>query len=107
VHWRQSVKIVNVLNSMDFKYGDLIIKCHQCGEVQVVEELVTEGRCLYLFNKDDSYIKLHCPKCDITMEMSIVPNEATNAEAEDVIEDATIEDTNEELQEASIPEETV
>lgn len=92
---------------MDFKYGDLIIKCHQCGEVQVVEELVTEGRCLYLFNKDDSYIKLHCPKCDITMEMCIVPNEGANAEYEDatVVENESTKD--EELQEASIPEETV
>ena len=65
---------------MEFKYGNLVIKCHQCGEVQVIEELVTDGRCLYLFNKDDSYMKLHCPKCDITMEMCIVPDEEANAE---------------------------
>ena len=103
---------------MDFKYGDLIIKCHQCGEVQVVEELVTEGRCLYLFNKNHSYVKLHCPKCDITMEMCIVPNEEANAEAEDMpdggdaefaaqLNSELMEVIDEELQEASIPEETV
>jgi len=71
---------------MDFKYGDLVIKCHQCGEIQEIEHLVTDGRCIYLFNKDDSYIKLHCPKCDITMEMCIMPNAEANTAAEDIVE---------------------
>lgn len=99
---------------MDFKYGNLIIKCHQCGEEQLIEELVTDGRCLYLFNKDDSYIKLHCPKCDITMEMRIIPDVEANAEYADdlanvemsvVNEDEIV--VNEELQENSPSEETI
>lgn len=89
---------------MDFKYGDLQIKCHQCGGVQLLEELVTEGRCVYLFNKDDSFIKLHCPECDITMEMCIVPNVVANAEYEDSIK---VVETNEELQEESTEAEVI
>lgn len=77
------MKIVNAL-TMDFKYGNLVIKCHQCGGVQVIEELVTEGRCLYLFNKADSYVKLHCPDCDITMEMVILPDDEANASDDEV-----------------------
>jgi uncharacterized Zn finger protein len=89
---------------MDFKYGDLIIKCYQCGSVQLVEELIDQGRCIYLFNQDDSSLKLHCPECDTTMEMRIVPNEKANAEfAEDIVEIAS----DEELQEESPAEETV
>ena len=88
---------------MDFKYGNLCIKCHQCGNIQIVEELVTDGRAIYLFNKEDSYIKLNCPECDITMEMCIVPNEEANAE----FNDTNLEKTNEELPKEVATEETV
>ena len=69
----------------DFRYGDLIIKCHQCGNIKVVEEMVTDGRAIYLFNKKDSWLRLTCPECNITMEMCLIPNESANAEIEDVI----------------------
>ena len=59
--------------NLDFRFGDLIVKCHQCGYTEVMESMVTDGRAVYLFNKNDSYLKLHCPKCDITMEMRIQP----------------------------------
>ena len=39
-----------------FKYGSLIIKCHQCGNEEVIEDLVTDGRDIYLFNHDDSFL---------------------------------------------------
>ena len=70
----------------DFKYGNLIIKCHQCNGVQLLEEMVTDGRAIYLFNKKDSYLRLTCPECNITMEMCLVPNEKANTEIEDVVE---------------------
>jgi len=89
-----------------FKYGDLITKCHQCGGEQLIEELITDGRAIYLFNHDDSYIKLHCPDCNITMEMRIVPNDKANTEIEDVIVEELIV-PNEELQEEGLTEKTV
>jgi len=76
---------------MDFKYGELIVKCHQCGDVQILEEYVTDGRAIYLFNKDDSYLRLHCPKCDITMEMCLQPSKIEDAEI--------IEETSKEIKE--------
>lgn len=88
----------------DFKYGDLIIKCHQCGKIQIVEELVTDGRAVYIFNKKDSWFRLHCPDCNITMEMSIQPNEKANAEIKDEVE---LIETNEKFSQESPPEETV
>ena len=74
---------------MDFKYGDLIVKCHQCGGEEVIEELVTDGRAIYLFNREDSFVKLNCTKCDITMEMRIRPNVEANEKAEIEASDAT------------------
>jgi len=91
---------------MDFKYGTLVIKCHQCGESQVIEELVADGRCIYLFNKDDSYIRLHCPSCNITMEMVIEPDEEANAEYADSVETVDVE-KNEEFQEEGTSAEVV
>jgi ribosomal protein S27E len=88
----------------DFKYGDLTIKCHQCGLEQVIEELVTDGRAIYLFNNHNSFIKLHCPDCDITMEMSLKPNDVANKEIEDNVEDIV---PDEELPQESPTEETV
>lgn len=88
---------------MNFKYGDLVVKCHQCGGEEILEPLVTDGRALYLFNHDDSYLKLTCTKCDITMEMKIIPNEKANEELKDII----IEETNEELQGETVEAETV
>lgn len=79
------------------KYGDLIVKCHQCGGTQLREPLITDGRAIYLFNHDDSYLMLSCPDCNISMEMRIVPNDKANAELEDKIEDAEIVEINEEL----------
>lgn len=87
----------------DFKYGDLIIKCHQCGNVKVVEEMVTDGRAIYLFNKKDSYLRLICPECNVTMEMCLVPNEKANAE----IIDIELIETDEKLSQASPQEEVV
>jgi ribosomal protein S27E len=81
----------------DFKYGDLIVKCHQCGNIQVVEELITDGRAIYIFNKKDSWFRLSCPECNITMEMSMRPS--VNVEIEEV--------KNEELPQESSSEETV
>jgi uncharacterized Zn finger protein len=80
-----------------FKYGSLIIKCHQCGNEEVMEDLVTDGRAIYLFNHDDSFLKLHCTKCDITMEMSLKPS--VNAPEEEI--------DYEELPEEITAEETV
>ena len=94
----------------DFRYGDLIIKCHQCGNIKVVEEMVTDGRAIYLFNKKDSWLRLTCPECNITMEMCLVPNENANAEIEDVIvasPEIELIETDEKLSQASPTKETV
>lgn len=100
----------------DFKYGDLIITCHSCGDVQVVEELVTDGRAIYLFNKYDSHLRLHCPTCEITMEMSLRPSENVEDDVSDELEelynseDAKIVQLipdNEKLPEESTPEKNI
>jgi hypothetical protein len=69
-------------NKNPFKYGSLIIKCHQCGNEEIIEDLVTDGRAIYLFNHDDSFLKLECKKCDIMMEMSLKPS--ANAPEEEI-----------------------
>jgi ribosomal protein S27E len=74
----------------DFKYGDLVIKCHQCGNEELIEELVTDGRAIYLFNNNDSFLKLHCTKCDITMEMTLRPS--TNPPDEDILIDEELQE---------------
>jgi len=63
----------------DFKYGNLVVKCHQCGGEELIETMVVEGRAIYLFNKTESFVKLHCPKCNIDMSMKI--NEVTDKDA--------------------------
>ena len=91
---------------MDFKYGDLVIKCHQCGDEEILEEMITDGRAIYLFNKNDSYLRLHCSKCDITMEMSIIPSKvADDAEILEETKNEVIE--NEELPEEVAAEEVI
>lgn len=90
--------------AMDFMYGTLIIKCHQCGYTETVEEKITDGRAIYLFNRDDSTLTLSCPQCNIKMEMTIVPDEEANKEFNDIIVE---EVKNEELQEETPKEETV
>jgi transcription elongation factor Elf1 len=68
---------------MEFKYGDLIIKCLQCGGEQVLEELVTGGRAIYILNNTDQYLRLHCPDCNISMEMRMRPSENIDDELKD------------------------
>ena len=88
-----------------FDVGDLIIKCHQCGETQLVESLVRDGRAIYLFTTHDSSLKLTCPKCKITMEMTIVPTEFEDETEEELLKEG--EQKDEELSEKSSSEETV
>ena len=102
------VVVPNNKKSMaEFKYGDLIVKCHQCGGEEILEALVTDGRALYLFNHDDSYVRLNCPKCNITMEMKMIPSVNPPEDiVDDFIEDVTpIE--NEELPQEVTAEEVV
>jgi len=73
------------------EYGDLVVKCHKCGSVHVREAHITDGRAIYLFNKEGSNLKLHCPKCDITMEILIQPSENTE-ENEELSEEITTEE---------------
>ena len=80
----------------NFKYGDLIIKCHQCGNEEIVEELVTDGRAVYLFNHDESFLKLHCTKCDITMEMSLKPSANPPLDEEDVTDAEILDESTDE-----------
>lgn len=90
---------------MDFKYGDLIVRCGKCGEEQLIEEMVTDGRAIYLFNQVDSYLKLNCPKCDISMEMRMV--ESKNVDPELLIEEAQIvEEINKTIENEELPQES-
>ncbi len=77
-----------------FKYGDLIIRCCQCGDTQVVESMVQDGRAIYLFNTADSSLRLSCDKCKIAMEMLIVPNEDIEEEINTVGDDEGIQATS-------------
>ena len=70
----------------DFLYGDLIIRCNQCGNEQLVEEMVTDGRAIYIFNKYDSSLKLSCDKCKISMEMLIRESEVIDDELKEINE---------------------
>jgi ribosomal protein S27E len=98
-----------------FQFGDMIIKCHQCGKEQILEELVTDGRAIYLYNVEGNGLKLTCPDCDITMEMCIKPSENTpEKELEDELDSEELEEgvteeyiPYEELQEEVTTEETV
>jgi ribosomal protein S27E len=81
-----------------FQFGDMIIKCHQCGKEQILEELVTDGRAIYLYNVEGNGMKLHCPDCDITMELTIKPSE--NTPERELENELTLVDTEyEELEE--------
>lgn len=90
---------------MNFKYGDLIVKCGQCGDEQLIEEAVTDGRAIYLFNDTDSYLRLKCDKCETSMEMRM--RESTNIDPDLLIEDATIleETVNPIVQDEELPKE--
>ncbi len=74
-----------------FKYGDLIIRCCQCGDKQVVESMVQDGRAIYLFNTADSSLRLSCDKCKVAMEMLIVPNEDIEDELNTVESDEGVQ----------------
>ena len=78
---------------LDFKYGTLIIKCNKCGNEQICEDLVTDGRAIYLFNKEDSLLKLNCPTCDISIEMRIRPSINIPVEDEELPQEITAEET--------------
>lgn len=98
-----------------FPFGDMIIKCHQCGNEEVLEELVSNGRAIYLYNVEGNGIKLHCPICDITMELTIKASENTpeqeleNELTSKVFEEGITEEyiPYEELQKETSTEETV
>lgn len=96
-------------NKMDFPYGDLVVICNQCGNKQVLETMVTDGRAIYLFNKNDSYLKLKCDKCGASMEIRMEPN--TDIGSEDLTEpqssEPIIETNNEEFPEKSPTEESI
>jgi hypothetical protein len=82
----------------NFKQGDLILKCHVCGNEELLEPKITDGRALYLFTHDDSYLKLACGKCKSSLEMKIVRNDSYEVEDAVIIEETTNEKplTNEE-----------
>ncbi len=84
----------------EFKYGDLVVVCGACGDIQVLEELVTVGRAIYIFNRDDSYLHLECPKCGISMDMRMRPSENIDDELKE-------DQADEKLQEESPAEEVV
>lgn len=90
------------MSGLDFKYGDLIVKCHQCGAKTILEEAVTDGRAIYLFNKNDSYLKLHCDKCNITMEMCMEPSVSVNIPT---VEEELKSDKIEEVEYEELPQE--
>jgi len=87
-----------------FKYGDLVIVCHKCGGIQVMEEMIETGRAVYMFNTVGNGVKLHCPECDITMEMCILPNEKANQEFDEALAEIK---TDEEFQEEGPTKEVV
>lgn len=84
---------------MSFKYGDLVVRCHQCGDEQLIETLVTGGRAIYFLNADESNLILRCDKCKVSMEMIMVPTPG--------VEDELKEEENEELPKEITEEETV
>jgi hypothetical protein len=75
-----------------FKYGTLVISCAQCGNETVLEDMVQDGRAVYLFNVEGNSLKLHCPVCDITMEMSIKPSKNVPEDDLEELEDRILDD---------------
>ena len=103
-------------NKMDFPYGDLVVICNQCGNKQVLETMVTDGRAIYLFNKNDSYLKLKCDKCNASMEIRMEPNtedlteshgDRESQSSEPKNSEPIIETNNEEFPEKSPTEESI
>lgn len=66
---------------MDFKYGDIILDCPQCGTRTILAENLVDGRAIYLFQRHDSYVRLECPNCKIALEMRMI--ESTNPPIEE------------------------
>jgi hypothetical protein len=90
---------------MDFPMGDLVIRCLKCGNRKVLEEGVTDGRGIYLFNRHDSAFGMSCPICEIGLEIRLEPSiEIPTAEEE--LKEINEED-NEELQTSTPVEEVV
>ena len=67
---------------MDFKYGDIILDCPQCGTRTILAENLVDGRAIYLFQRHDSYVRLECPNCKIALEMRMI--ESANPPVEEV-----------------------
>jgi len=94
------------MKDLDFKYGDVVLKCHNCNTITTFEPNVKEGRALYLVQKNDVYYKFECPSCKVALEIRMIPSVNPPTDNEDEIE-IIEEDTNEELQEEGLEEEIV
>lgn len=108
---------------MDFKYGDIILDCPQCGTRTILAENLVDGRAIYLFQRHDSYVRLECPNCKIALEMRMIESanppieEAEHVKLDYVPDEAyeeiesgdkeLISNIDEELQENITEEETV
>lgn len=68
---------------MDFKYGDIILDCPQCGTRTILAENLVDGRAIYLFQRHDSYVRLECPNCKVALEMRMI--ESTNPPVEEYV----------------------
>jgi hypothetical protein len=55
-----------------FKYGDLVVYCHECGSTQVLARGIENGLQMTLLTNPDSFIELACDKCPAKMKMFFV-----------------------------------
>ena len=93
---------------MDFKYGDLVVTCGQCGNTETLDTYVTDGIDIMLFNKHDSYFRMKCTSCGSSLDIRLVPSK----DADDDILTTTDEEiinteVNEELSQENPIEEII
>jgi len=90
-------------DTMDFKYGDLVTECGQCGHIDTIDTYITSGIDIMLFNKHDSFFRVKCTNCGAEITVRLVPS--ANAD-EDIITPVTV-NNDEELPQESPSEETI
>jgi hypothetical protein len=76
----------------EIHYCDLIISC-KCGEVKKIGKGIEGGLQLVIVPREDSYILLHCDKCNSELKLHLVDGEKPEEGDNKIIELLTDEET--------------
>jgi len=78
-----------------FKYGDLVVECAQCGNVDTIDTYISTGIDVMLFNNPESFFRVKCTSCGSELTVRLIPSSNVD---EDIIE--------EEIKHEEFPQET-